>query len=824
MGIMYPLDLRWRVGDVAPPIGTVDYPPEYRWRPGTASGQGQNPNPTDLYWRPGDTSGSAIQAPQVWQNNKVFGYNAFATPFSSGQGSLGNAGTSNLDPLDPQRLAAVDALVAAGIRDFSYSHGWENIEPFPPVGGVHSYDWSVVDFSIADMVRTGGQSLQRVNAGNANSAANWMDGGGTARQTVDLPIGGSLNHLFLPGGDAKLLPLIGSTVSLNGRGTFGALCKQEVFTVTNVVVGTGDITLSGNVQNSHLAGGIVEWTKLPVDWTPATRYVAGDIVYAPAGTTINGEAKDFICYVYTQNVASSAATFLPLDPSLVELVQMRDGQIMPRYDDPVFQANRIAFIQAFAARYNGHPKVALVSMVGAGFIGEFGLNSQSTDFQTVAAWYPHGHNDWRYSNAWMTFINAYMQSWTATLLDIHIGEPFGQSFVQPTTRTMVVTYAAASPFITATFIGDEDGAIISDVNLPKNLYLFMSSTTLSVASGVGAATATLTVNALSNALLNGAVLAMADANGNNPTTVTINQVGGYAKGFTGVINITAHDFSAHNYAIGATLVDTTRASISRSPVLLDTNTVAGADTLRPLGAGVALQLGTTKLTGTACTATIGQSDVLCPAITLAHQGMKVTGITGIGTAFVGTVTVGVKFRLSSTRIGQTDGPVPTAGSATCTLAFDGLLYNGKGQLVPQVIGSNVGGALASDVYSGGTPFAALGAPATGLGLDNAWPLRAFLAQNGLTFTDLNSLPLGRFRQLISGSSPLAPGTPPPNEILRYLSGGYQAVGGGNTAPQIQQMLQVAFDDRAKYVELYANDCRLAGANVFTAAYISGVRP
>lgn len=762
----------------------------------------------------------------------VYAYNNF---IGSSQGGALTTGNSTLAIDDPLRVAKTQATMGiTGVKGISYVFYWMALEPIAPVGGVHTYDFSAIDLALAEIAAyPGAQCIIRINSGGP-SAPNWIMGGGTARLATAISSASPTTSVVLAAGSQT--PPNG-TVQVYLDGTPG---QQEGPFITSGLTGT-TFTIDSASANSHNAGTIVEWSKIPANWVnnQSGGWKNGDIVIAPSGTTnALGASAAGLAYVVTvdvpqtsygtgTSVAANWALFLAANP-LCELVQFANGDQMAAPWDATYQANRFAFITELGKRYNGDPRIAVMQMPGGGYLGEMTLHSGDTAQMTIASWLPHGYNDWSYVAVWEAFIDKYALAFPGTLLALDIDEPWGAIGPGGVAWATAVTTATSTSNATATITCASTASIVAGMLIDPDAnavlmgiptYSYVGSVTdathftLSSAQGVGGTATATTATSLTDSLRNGT--------GANPPPMTFGQ---YANPINGV-NWKVYTSDGKVGVVTAnTDVKFTVASWSPSQpastagyaVALDVSATTTDATGRTLSFNSTTRVDTV-------TATNENAVITDASITPADKGKAVSGITGqtVGNRFVGQLVpdnlVGpwTGFFMSTQRASQTLPASKALTGTSATIAHDGNAYNspGTGIIRRAVAGSNQGGALSSDVYSGGSPV--IGYTGT------TYPGRIFVQQNGLAETDINTLPASRYRQLIVGSSPNAIGNP--NATILHAGNGYQEVKGGKSQANVLLMWRVAIDDTIVYIESYANNIATAGA-ANTLLLASNIRP
>lgn len=812
------------------------------------------------------------------RQRRVEPYNAF---LGASQGSAGTTGSSNLEPWALLRVPKAEAVLTLdGVGGISFIFSWINLEPMPPVAGVHTYEWASVDFALMEMVRyPGAKCFLRVNSGGP-SAPNWIMGGATNRLSTDVSSGSSI---ALASGPA---PIAGSSqIYLDGypgqqEGPFTTVAGGSTFTI-----------VGGPVTNLHKAGGIVEWQNAPAAWVnnQAGGWKSGDMIISPVGSTnALGLVGGNLVYVTTVDIAQTSygtgtsvaanwTLFLAAN-NLIEVVQFASGDWMPVTWDANYQSHRFEFIKAFGARYNGHPLIDKIQMAGAGYLGEMTLHSADSAIQTISSWLVHGYNDWTYIDVWKAFIDQFDLAFPNHGLCLDVDEPFGgfgpggsawasavapaaacgthtsasvdctattysprtdtvsgvtnenasvtdatiaaadsgkritgltgitadrfvgtvtvgTSFLISTSRFVQITPASnVISGTSATLTNDiQTGMLVSGTDIPANSYVgFVTlNTKFTLSAGQG----------VSGTITAAAAGSMTDSN----ASWTPSQWVGW-KVYSGAAGVSTGTITA-NTATGLTV---TWAGGTPTAGML--YSIAQDRSATGTTAGITLTFNSTSRAITTGTLTAENIAITCTTITLADRGKLITG-GGMSTLrYVGTVIPGVSFLVSTLKYAQN---APSAGSlsgTTLTIAFDGNAYNtpaATGGIVRKAIcGSNQSGTLTSDVYGGGTAVAGW--------LAANHPFRVFLQQNGLASTDLNTLQVSRYRQLISN----AVGTT--NSVLLLAGGGYQPHNGGNSVGNINSMLKVTFDDNCSYIELYANDVVTGASDV--ALFAGNTRP
>lgn len=678
-------------------------------------------------------AGARVRAVMVWA------YNAYG-PLSAAPGASGTNGSSTRQIDDPIRAAFTAATMAVdGLAGISDTALWAKLLPFGPVGGVRNFDPLIFDLALAEAdLYPGSRRMFRANGGN-NDTPNFLGGGG-AGLLAQQPATGQKIFFMAADATGRTLPTVGSSALLSGVPD-----AREGSVVTNVVPGTGQITLTANIAGNHLAGTVVEWTKTPAAFQALFNYLPGDLIIAPpGGLNTAGVPADNLVYCATK-AYTSGATFWPIEPTLCEIAIFSDGTSMPVPWDPNFLSERIALINWMAQRYDGDPRLGQVACSGAGRVGEVGIDGDANASQRVSTWLVHGYNDQLLIEAWKTIILAYRSAFKVTPLIFSTGEPWGQG----------MTWPGAVPL--------------------ANCTVSNASPSVSMTSSAGAVAGQL---------------------------------------------VSGHS-SVQNFYVGS-VPDGTHITLSSSqsanvPVNGNANAAGIALVLNSTSRAVAFTLSTNDESTTVVTVTDG-------SLTRVDRGKLLTGSGFSGRRYVGPTgdtaqgaALGLaanQFLVSTSRIGYVQPGSHAIAATTLTLALDGLNYSTQdavgGILTQALAGKNPGGALTNDMYAGGTPV-----PGFLAGLNIA------VQQNGQAATDLNALPLGRFRQVIGVLWALAAGLP--NQVLQLAYGGYQAVGGGNIASDIKIMLQVASDDKVKSYELYRNDCITAAGPVITD-FSNGIRP
>jgi hypothetical protein len=100
----------------------------------------------------------------------------------------------------------------------------------------------------------------------------------------------------------------------------------------------------------------------------------------------------------------------------VKSVTEKDGAVLPQYWNPTFLADLGQFVQAFAARYDGNPHVALVDLpVGIG--GETKPDSEKNP-NLLSLWQAIGYTDPIWWTAVQHIIDTYAQAFTHTPLAV----------------------------------------------------------------------------------------------------------------------------------------------------------------------------------------------------------------------------------------------------------------------------------------------------------------------------------------------------------------------------------------------------------------------
>lgn len=855
-------------------------------------------------------------------------YNPFT---GASQGGAMTAGSSTLEPWNATRVAKAEALFSLdGVGGLSLVFPWMLIEPLPPINGVHFYDWGPIDAGLAETGHyPGGKCSLRINSGGP-SAPNWIMGGGTARLAVTPSIGGTSIQVAASG----QIPPNGSAQFYLDSGPG----QQEGPFVTSALAGA-TFTISGSVGNSHLAPGICEWAKVPAAWVnnQAGGWKSGDIVLAPIGSiNVLGVQVGNLAYVATLDIpqtsygtgTSTAANFqlFLAANQLCELIQFANGDQMAAPWDATYQANRLAFLRAFGARYAGDPRIDAIQMAGAGYLGEMTLHSADSAIQIIASWLTHGYNDWSYVDVWKLFIDTFAAAFPDPnfMLCLDIDEPFGGIGPGGAAWPTVVAPAAACGTLTTPVVNCTNTIYNSRVDTVSGVTNENASFTdaSAVAGDVGrrvtgltgitvdrfvgsvaGSTVTLSTSRFANItppshVISGTSATISDdiqtgmivlGHADIPTwawvgwvthntSFTLSKGQGMSGTLTSATSTTGVDTNA-NWTPGQWIgwkVYSGAAGVSTGTVTSNTATsfVVGSWTsatpTTALGMlysfaldqaatgtspGITLNFNSTIRTDTITNGGNENAIHTDASLTLADRGKLITGLGSISAnRFVGPIggtVLGSALGLTAGQFYMSKFPFPPADAndftnnhkpaskvitgTSMTLAHDTKAYNSPttngGVVRRAVAGSNQGGTLTSDVYSGGSPAIA--------GLTANYPYRIALQQNGLVQGDLNSLQVSRYRQLIASSSPVA--VDKSDVTLQHIGNGYQPHNGGNTAPNIKTMLEVAFDDLAPngviaslsgkalplskakaYIEEYANDVLTNPSD--NALFASGVRP
>jgi hypothetical protein len=84
-----------------------------------------------------------------------------------------------------------------------------------------------------------------------------------------------------------------------------------------------------------------------------------------------------------------------------------------------------AFIQAYAAQFDGNPNIYSIQMAGWGYIGEMALPDAQTS--TITEWNDAGYTDQNYETGMKSVLSAYVNAFHITPLNVDITEPLGSS-------------------------------------------------------------------------------------------------------------------------------------------------------------------------------------------------------------------------------------------------------------------------------------------------------------------------------------------------------------------------------------------------------------
>lgn len=173
--------------------------------------------------------------------------------------------------------------------------------------------------------------------------------------------------------------------------------------------------------------------------------------------------KLVILRVHTATRASTGQHIVQATPQWVfdagaRSVTEIDGSVLPVYWDPIFQQKYAAFIQAFAARYDGNPHILCIQ-IGMGIGGETIADSIPNP-NKVQLWQRVGYSNQTYLESIGAVVNLYKAAFHKTPLALMVDKTFIQ-VSSSYNRNTVLT----QPWIAGLWL--EQNGLSRTANLPE---------------------------------------------------------------------------------------------------------------------------------------------------------------------------------------------------------------------------------------------------------------------------------------------------------------------------------------------------------------------